>query len=63
MRVIDAVRARRPVTLASPSSVMVKGLRELAERLDPMMMPAQSNRVGLIGRLARWCGAGGGAHR
>ncbi|MEO0963901.1 MAG: MinD/ParA family protein [Planctomycetota bacterium] len=63
MRVIDAVRARRPVTLASPSSVMVKGLRELAERLDPMMMPAQPNRVGLVGRLARWCGVGGGARR
>ncbi|MEM0915358.1 MAG: P-loop NTPase [Planctomycetota bacterium] len=59
MRVIDAVRARRPVTLASPSSAMVRGLRELAERLDPMMMmPVGRPRAGLVGRLRRWVGRG-----
>lgn len=57
-KVVEAVRARCPLAVASPGSSMARGLRELAERLDPMMGPGSVPRAGLVRRLARWCGVG-----
>jgi flagellar biosynthesis protein FlhG len=58
-KVIEAVRARRPLSVSTPGSVMARELRELAERLDPRMIADPTPRAGLVRRLARWCGVGG----
>ncbi|MEO0586540.1 MAG: MinD/ParA family protein [Planctomycetota bacterium] len=54
--VVDAVRSRRPLRLASPTSVAARGIDELAERLDPSASVPMARRAGWVSRLVSWCG-------